>query len=95
MELIIFIGYILWTIFVTEGSNFNDEQFNIYVKCSIFTPIPVFLLVYLLGIFEFGVKDGDTGLFAISVASAYVSPIFVYYIACFCAKLKKQVTTKI
>lgn len=80
MELIIFIGYILWTIFITEGSEFNDKQLDTYIKCAFVSPVPAFLLVYLLGVFMFGVKDGDTGLFAISVSAAYLSPLFEYQI---------------
>lgn len=77
---LILIGYVLWTIFIAKGSEFNDEQLATYLKCVFVAPVPAFLLVYLLGIFAFGAKDGDTGLFAISVTAAYMSPLFEYQI---------------
>ena len=80
MLLLIIIGYILWNIFITEGSEFNDKQLDTYLKCAFVSPVPVFLLVYMLGVFVFGVKDVDTGLFAISVSAAYLSPLFEYQI---------------
>lgn len=80
MLLLIIIGYILWNIFITEGVDFNEKQSNTYTACTFVSPIPTFLLVYMLGVFVFGVKDDDTGLFAISVTAAYLSPLFEYQI---------------
>jgi hypothetical protein len=85
-----FFGYILWNILITEDSDFSDEQFDIYVNCSIYSPIPAFILAYLCGIFLFELKDGDTALFVVAVASAYMSPLFSYCIALFCSKVKKK-----
>lgn len=85
-----FFGYILWNIFIIASSDFSDEQFDIYVDCAIYTPIPAFILAYFWIMFEFGLKDGDTGLFAAAVALTYVSPLFSYCIASFCSKKLKK-----
>ena len=78
--LLILIGYVFWTIIITESSEFNDKQLDTYLKCAFVSPVPAFLLVYMLGVFVFGVKDSDTGLFAISVSAVFLSPMFEYQI---------------
>ena len=83
-------GYILWNIFITEGSDFSDEQFDIYVNCAIYTPIPAFILAYFCGIFLLELDDGDTALFVVAVALAYMSPLFAYCIALLSKKCKKS-----
>lgn len=89
-----FFGYILWNIFITEGSDFSDEQFDIYVNCAIYTPIPAFILAYFSGIFLLELEDGDTALFVVAVALTYMSPLFSYTLFCLCVKVKKLVTNK-
>lgn len=80
METILIIGYILWTIIITECSDFNNRQMHVYGMCSLIVPVPAFFLVYLVGIFVFGLKDDNTGLFATSVSAAYICPLLVYQI---------------
>ena len=87
MELLIFIiciGYILWNIFIIKGSEFNDKQEDIYLTCALYAPILVFVCVYVFICFMFGEEGveefGDTGVFALSVVAAYMSPLFVYQI---------------
>lgn len=89
-----FFGYILWNIFIIKGSDFSDEQLDIYFNCALYTPIPAFILAYVWIMIEFGLEDGDTGLFAAAVALAYMGPLFSYTLFCFCVKVKKLVTNK-
>lgn len=79
MLLLIIIGYALWNIFIIKGSEFNDKQLDTYLTCALYAPLPVFLLVYVLGLL-FGLKDGATSLYALSVVAAYMSPLFEYQI---------------
>lgn len=87
---IIFIGYILWNIFIIMSSDFSDEQFDIYFECAECAPIPAFILAYFLGMLLLELKDGDSCLIALSAAAAYMSPLFAYCIANFCSKVKKS-----
>lgn len=86
-------GYILWNIFITESSDFSDEQFDIYVNCALYTPIPAFILAYFSGMMLLEL-EADAALFAVAVALAYMGPLFSYTLFCFCVKVKKLVTNK-